>query len=283
MVDVLIVGAGPAGVSAALTASARGLSTLWFGSRSLSEKLERAELVRNYPGLPDVSGRDMRDAFLRQVDELGIEILEQRVASIYPLGSSFAACAGTDYFEGRALILATGVHAARSLPGEQELLGHGVSCCATCDGELYRGKRIAIVCEDPSLEDEVAFLADLAETVALFTPFECETPLPGRVERFLGTPTAIVGNGRVEGVEFDGGLMPFDGVFCLRKSVSPQALLQGLETIDGHIVVDRSQRTSIAGCFAAGDCTGRPYQFAKAVGEGNVAAHSAAEYLKSAR
>ena len=65
MVDVLIVGAGPAGVSAALTASARGLSTLWFGSRSLSEKLERAELVRNYPGLPDVSGRDMRDAFLR--------------------------------------------------------------------------------------------------------------------------------------------------------------------------------------------------------------------------
>ena len=92
-----------------------------------------------------------------------------------------------------------------------------------------------------------------------------------------------MGNGRVEGVEFDGGLMPFDGVFCLRKSVSPQALLQGLETIDGHIVVDRSQRTSIAGCFAAGDCTGRPYQFAKAVGEGNVAAHSAAEYLKSAR
>ena len=241
--------------------------------------------MRNYPGLPDVSGRDMRDAFLRQVDELGIEILEQRVASIYPLGSSFAACAGTDYFEGRALILATGVHAARSLPGEQgapgarrELLRHLRRRALPRQEDSHRVRR-------PLARGRGRLVSQILPRPSLsLRRSNARRPFREGSSVSSGTPTAIGGKWPCRGrLSSTGGSCRSTGSFCLRKSVSPQALLQGLETIDGHIVVDRSQRTSIAGCFAAGDCTGRPYQFAKAVGEGNVAAHSAAEYLKSAR
>ena len=136
MWDLLIVGTGPAGVSAALTARARGLSFLWFGSRRLSDKVEKAERILNYPGLPRVTGRELRDAFLRQVDDLGIPIQQARVAEVYEMGGHYTVCAGPDFYEGRCLILATGVAAGGQIPGESRLLGKGVSCCATCDGEL---------------------------------------------------------------------------------------------------------------------------------------------------
>ena len=127
MLDLLIVGTGPAGVSAALTARARGLSFLWFGSRRLSDKVEKAERILNYPGLPRVTGRELRDAFLRQVDDLGIPIQQARVAEVYEMGGHYAVCAGPDFYEGRCLILATGVAAGGQIPGESRLLGKGVS------------------------------------------------------------------------------------------------------------------------------------------------------------
>ena len=165
MYDLLIIGSGPAGVSAALSAKARNLDFLWFGSRSLSGKIEKAERIMNYPGLPAVSGGEMRDAFLRQIDGLGIAVLEERVNSIYDMGGYYAALVNEKMYEGRAVILATGVSGSREIPGESRLLGRGVSYCATCDGALYRGKRIAVVCTDPSLEEEVVFLAELAAEV----------------------------------------------------------------------------------------------------------------------
>ena len=248
MLDLLIVGTGPAGVSAALTARARGLSFLWFGSRRLSDKVEKAERILNYPGLPRVTGRELRDAFLRQVDDLGLPIQQARVAAVYEMGGHYAVCAGPDFYEGRCLILATGVAAGGQIPGESRLLGKGVSCCATCDGELYRGRNIA---------------GGLAET-------------PGSHK---GRPQAIEGDDRVTGVRWADATLPVEGVFCLRETVAPQALLSGLAMENGHIQVDRAQRTNLPGCFAAGDCTGRPYQYAKAVGEGNVAVHSALAFL----
>ena len=171
MWDLLIVGTGPAGVSAALTARARGLSFLWFGSRRLSDKVEKAERILNYPGLPRVTGRELRDAFLRQVDDLGIPIQQARVAAVYEMGGHYAVCAGPDFYEGRCLILATGVAARGQIPGESRLLGKGVSCCATCDGELYRGRNIAVVCESQSLEEDVRFLQSVAGHVELFCTY----------------------------------------------------------------------------------------------------------------
>lgn len=280
MVDLLIIGSGPAGISAALTAKARGLDFLWFGSRNLSAKVEKAERVMNYPGLPAVTGPEMRDAFLRQIDAAGISILEERVNAIYNMGAYYTALVNDKMYDGKAVLLATGVSGAREIPGESRLLGKGVSYCATCDGALYRGKRIAVVCTAPALEEEIEFLAGLAAEVFLCTSYQNCGVRRDNVRQVAGSPTEILGGDRAEGIVCGGETVEVDGVFCLRSCVAPAALLPGLEAEGGHIRVDREQRTNLAGCFAAGDCTGRPYQYAKAVGEGNVALHSVLQYLK---
>ena len=195
------------------------------------------------------------------------------MAAVYEMGGHYAVCAGPDFYEGRCLILATGVAARGQIPGENRLLGKGVSCCATCDGELYRGRNIAVVCESQSLEEDVRFLQSVAGHVELFCTYAgglADTPGCHK-----GRPQTIEGDDRVTGVRWADATLPVEGVFCLRETVAPQALLSGLAMENGHIQVDRAQRTNLPGCFAAGDCTGRPYQYAKAVGEGNVAVHSA--------
>ena len=280
MYDLLIIGSGPAGISAALSAKARSLDFLWLGSRVLSPKITKAERIMNYPGLPAVTGPEMRDAFLRQIDGLGIEIREERVNSIYNMGGYYTAVVNDKMYDGRTVILAPGVSNSREIPGESRLLGKGVSYCATCDGELYRGKRIAVICTDQSLEEEIEFLADLAAEVFLCTSYKDCGIRRDNVRHVVGYPAEVLGENRASGLVCGGETVNADGIFCLRSCLAPAVLLPGLEAEGGHIQVDRQQRTNLPGCFAAGDCTGRPYQYAKAVGEGNVALHSAVEYLK---
>lgn len=283
MHDLIIVGTGPAGVSAALTAKARGLDFLWCGSKTLSLKIEKAERIFNYPGLSAVTGREMRDTFLKQIREAGLEIQDVRIDSIYDMGGYYAACANDLILEGKTLLLAIGMSNGREIPGESKLLGKGVSYCATCDGALYKGKEIAVVCTDPSQEHEVSYLAQLARSVRFFTNYPHPHVAGDHIIHTVGLPCAINGEDKVESVTFGQETLPVDGVFCLRESVKPSVLLRGLEMDGPHIRVDRSQRTNLPGCFAAGDCTGRPYQYTKAVGEGNVAVHSALEYLQERR
>ncbi len=280
--DAAIIGTGPAGVSAVLNLKILGKSFIWFGSRSLSSKVAKAELVRNYPGLPDVSGEQLREAYLRHIASMGIEITEQMVNSVSRMRNRWAVMADSDFYEAKTLLLSTGSLNTAQLPGEAEFLGRGVSYCATCDGELYRGRPIAIIITSPRFEHEARYLANLASSATVFAGYKnCSisldnAPLMGKL------PTAIVGDERVTGVRTAAGdILPADGVFCLRESVALSALIPGLETENGHIRVDRSMATNLPGVFAAGDCTGRPYQYAKAVGEGNAAAHSIVELLAS--
>ena len=278
--DTAIIGAGPAGVSAALNLKILGKSFIWFGSRELSAKVGKAELVRNYPGLPNVTGAQLREAYLRHLDAMGIEITEQMVNSVSRMRRGFAVMADNDFYEAKTLILTTGAANTKTLPGESELLGRGVSYCATCDGELYRGRRIAIVLGSRRFGHEADYLSGLSGSAVLFAGYkDCGADLTN-VTMLGVTPAAILGEERVTGVRTaSGDVIPVDGVFILRESVALSTLLPGLETEDGHIAVDRAMATNLPGVFAAGDCTGRPYQYAKAVGEGNVAAHSVVEYL----
>ncbi len=280
MYDLMIVGSGPAGVSAALSARARGLDFIWFGSRRLSEKLEKAEKILNYPGLSSVTGVQFRDALLSQIEALEIVICEERVVSLYQMEGTYAACTEKGFYESRCVLLATGVVGGSEIPGESRFMGRGVSCCATCDGDLYKDKRIAVICTAPSLCDEIFFLARLARSVELFTSFPWETAHCSNVIYHQGKPQRIEGSVRADAVICGEKRIEVDGVFCLRESISPTTLLPGIEMENGHVRVDRGQQTSLQGCFAAGDCTGRPYQYAKAVGEGNVALHSVLAYLK---
>ena len=145
---------------------------------------------------------------------------------------------------------------------------------------LYLGKKIAVLCNDPKYEHEVEYLADLAAEVYYYPAFADSTVIKENVHSSRNIPKAVNGEKKVESITLrDGGEVAVDGLFCLRNAIAPSTLIPGLTVDSGHIVVDREQRTNLEGCFAAGDCTGRPYQYTKAVGEGNVAAHSCIEYL----
>lgn len=279
MLDLIIIGSGPAGISAALTAKKRNLNFLWFGNSSLSMKIEKAERITNYPGLINVTGKQMQSIFQHQIKNEGITLIEKRIDSVYDMGSYYVACVNEEMLETKAVIMAVGVESTKEIPGEHRLLGCGVSYCATCDGALYKDKKIAVICTNPQFEEEVEYLADMVSELILFTTYkECHVERPN-VKANLGYPSGIIGDEKVQGITFKDQLINVDGVFFLRDSMSPDVLLRGLEMDNGHIKVDREQKTNLMGCFAAGDCTGRPYQYVKAVGEGNVAVHNVIKYL----
>ena len=288
MKDCIIIGSGPAGISAALTLQAQGKSFDLFGSKELSEKIEKAELIRNYPGLSLVSGQGFKEALKAQLKDAEIEVKEEKVSGVYALNEKFGvATQSGGYYESRTIILACGVESVKQIDGETEFLGRGVSYCATCDGFFYKGKTIGVLSTSKRLEHEIAHLAGFAEKVYLIPMYKDVDVGQENVSILRKMPSKVVGEKRVEKLVFPAppmeGLpaeLSIDGMFILRESLSPSVLVGGLETVDGHVVVTRDMQTNLAGCFAAGDCTGRPYQYAKAVGEGNVAAYAVGKFLK---
>lgn len=288
MTDCIIVGSGVAGISAALTLKANGKSFLLFGSSDLSEKIEKAERIRNYPGLSNVTGKEFVQALKAQLAETDIEVKNEKVAGVYAMKDKFIVLTQSQQaYESRTVILACGVESVKQIEGEETFSGRGVSYCATCDGFLYKGKTIAVFCTSKRLEHEIGYLADFARKVYLIPMYKNVEIARENVEIIRKMPVKIDGEERVNKILFAAppaenipAELPVDGVFMLRESVSPAILVGGLETREGHVTVSRDMSTNLKGCFAAGDCTGRPYQYAKAVGEGNVAAHSVSEYVK---
>ena len=278
-VDIAIIGTGPAGVSAALTATNRNKSVLLLGSREMSEKVAKAHEIRNYPGIPMVKGSDLAAAFRDHLDRAGIAITEKRVGAVYAMGDYFALQIGEEMAEARAVILATGVVQANPLPGEKELLGRGVSYCATCDAPLYRGKTAAVIGYSPREEAEAAFLSEVCSEVTYFPMYKEETALPVKVRVIREKATGIAQEDGRRVVQTEKGTYAADGVFVLREAVAPDTLVPGLEAEGPHVRVNRKMETSLPGVFACGDLTGTPYQYIKAAGEGNVAAISAAAYI----
>jgi len=277
--DIAIIGTGPAGLSAAITAVIRNKKVLLLGSKNLSEKLEKAHEIQNYLGFPAVSGKDLAAAFQRHLDQMGIMITEKRVNAVYAMGDYFALQCGEEMLEASAVILATGVVQGKPLPGEEALLGRGVSYCATCDAPLYRGKRAAVIGYSPREEAEAAFLSEVCSQVLYFPVYAQETELPDKVqvirEKVLGIENGE--GGRVVKTAEAGYTV--DGVFVLREAVAPGQLVPGLEVDGSHVAVNRRMEASIPGVFACGDIAGAPYQYIKAAGEGNTAALSAVTYL----
>ncbi len=279
MYDCIIIGTGAAGISAALTLKARGKNFLLLGSPQLSAKINAAEKISNYPGLCAVSGEHLKEAFSSQLEAEGIEITSAQVTGVYDMGGHIGVLCGQQVYEAKSVILATGVEAVKPVVGELEFLGRGVSYCATCDGMLYKGKKIAVVCTSKSMEEEAEYLASLAAEV-YFVPLYKDAELKsGNVHYIKDMPQAIEGNMRAERLVFRKTTLDVDGIFMLKSSMAPSALVPGLRSEGGHVAVDRQMRTNIDGVFAAGDCTGRPYQYAKAVGEGNIAAHTVCDFL----
>ncbi|MGN0807244.1 MAG: NAD(P)/FAD-dependent oxidoreductase [Candidatus Coproplasma sp.] len=280
MYDCIIIGTGAAGVSAALTLKALKINFLWLGDKALSRKIRSAEKIKNYPGLNAVSGEDMQQAFLTQIADADIEITECKVNGVYPMGNHFSVMCGNVTYEGRTVILAIGVETIKPVKGEAEYLGRGVSYCAVCDGFLYKDKTIAVYCESEEEIKEVLLLAAYASQIYLFCPEKVKIQADN-VKRVGSVIKEVKGDMRIRSVVGEKGEFDVEGVFMLKQSFGAGTLVYGLKTEGGVVVTDKAQATSVAGVFAAGDCTGRPFQYAKAVGEGNVCAYSVNEYLKS--
>ena len=278
--DIAIIGTGPAGISAAITASIRNKKILLLGQAGLSDKVRKAHAIQNYPGLYGVTGEELQKALLGHLASMNISITEGKVTLIYPMGEYFALQISGQNVEASTVILATGVVTAKPLPNEEEFLGRGVSYCATCDAPLYKGRKVGIVGFSPKEEAEADFMAEYASEVVYFPIYKEEVHVDARVKVLREKPLEIRAGGfKANGLITDCGEHDFDGVFLLRDSVSPKQLVPGLELSDAHIKVDRNMCTNIPGCFACGDITGKPYQYIKSAGEGNVAALSAAAYL----
>ncbi|MFW6238762.1 MAG: NAD(P)/FAD-dependent oxidoreductase [Halanaerobiales bacterium] len=278
--DAAVIGCGPAGISAAINLQIRNKSFILFGGSSCSPKLKRAERIDNYPGFFGVGGKELCQDMLAHLNNMDISIKEERVDNIYNLEDRFSLMSGKETYNASSLILAVGVSNEKYLTGEEELVGSGVSYCATCDGPLYKGKTVAVIAKTEEGLEEAEYLAELAEKVYLLPSFEVDNISEDNIEIIDHSPREIRGESRVEELVLENDILEVDGIFIVREVTPPDKLLDGLEIENKHIKVNNDMKTSIPGVYAAGDCTGTPYQIARAVGQGQVAALNAVSWLR---
>lgn len=279
--DIAIIGSGPAGLSAAINAKIRNKKIIIFGSRDLSNKLLKAPKINNYLGFYDISGVELKEKFKQHIDHLGIEITYERINNVYAMGDYFALMVNDKMYEATALVLATGMESSKLLKGEEEFLGKGVGYCATCDAPLYKGKVVTIIGYNREAEEEANYVNELAGKLYYIPMYRKDMKLDQNIEIVNDIPVEVMGEDHVQSLKMKKGELTTDAIFVLKDSISPVQLVPGLAIENEHIKVDRNMATNLKGCFAAGDCVGRPYQYIKAAGEGLIAGQSAVAYIDS--
>lgn len=273
MYDLVIIGGGPAGFSAALTARKRNLKTCIIYPEENGSWLTKIKKIDNYPGLIDTDGNDMLKLFEKQAAELGAVIHNGVVKQIIQNDGTFLINVGSDYLESKKIILATGIKKPSLIKNENLFIGKGISYCATCDGMLYKAKIIAIIDENNDVE-EINFLISLAKKVYLISKFS-NIESNDKVEVLKGKVKSVDGDDIIKSINVDGQDYNINGLFIFRNIVPLNTLLPELQLENKFIKVDKRMATNICNVYAAGDCTGEPLQIAKAVGEGNIASISA--------
>ena len=280
--DIVIVGGGPAGLTASIYAVRANMKTLVLDKLAPGGQIINTNEIANYTGFGVINGAELAIKMFEHSQEAGAEFEYKTVLAIRDEGAvKKVICEeeGTVY-EARAVIIATGTRPRRlGVPGEEAHAGAGISWCAVCDGALYRGKVIAAVVASPKYAEEVEYLAGFAEAVHAFCMYPGAAFRAENIVVHLQKPLAVEGNMRVERLALADGKLEVAAVFFLRDAAPPAALVGGLETDGAHVKVARDLSTNLAGLFAAGDITGRPYQYIKAAGEGCTAAYSAHAYL----
>lgn len=282
--DIAIIGGGPSGLSAAITAGIRNKKVILFDANGFSPRLRKAHLVNNYLGMPNISGKELMDKFVEHALSFNPTIVEQKVLAASVGDKAFTLGTSEEFFTARAIILAVGVSSSEIIPGEKEFIGRGVSYCATCDGNFFKGKKIAVVLTVPEAMEEVEFLAELCEEVLLLPRFKMETaPKHGNIQIVTAEPLEITGTDKVTGVRTKDNYFAVQGVFIFRESDPIDSLFPELRLHGKSIRVGEELETNIQGIFAAGDCTGQPWQISRATGQGIVAALSAVKYLSQTK
>ncbi len=280
--DIAIIGTGPAGISAAITAKLRNKNIILFGNKDLSDKINKAHSIKNYTGLPNVTGEELATALKNHLNDLDIEITEKRVNAVYSMGEYFALQVGKEMIESKSLIIATGVTASKTLENEDEFLGRGVSYCATCDAHFCKGKDVAVIAYTKKAEEDALFLSEVCSSIKYFSLYDISNEIfdkYGNIQIIKDKPIGFAGNMKAEKIICENSSYDAFSTFVVRNNISADKLVPGLKTDGTHIIVDLQMETNIKGLFACGDIAGKPYQYIKSAGQGNIAALSAVAYL----
>lgn len=285
MTDILIIGSGPAGISAALYAARAGMDTLVVSSGQSA--LFKAHMIENYYG-GSIPGDELYEKGIAQAKALGIEIKEDQVVGL-GFDGDFIVTGEKSQYKAKAVIIATGSsRKAPPLPGLSEFEGRGVSYCAVCDGFFHRGKNVAVLGSGTYALHEAMELSPIAESVTILTDGQApEFSLPDSVTNIsvdTGKIKELTGEELLSSVVFeDGKALDVSGVFVAIGTAGSSDLARklGAVTEGTKIAVNGEMATNIPGLYAAGDCTPGMLQVAKAVYQGAEAATSAIKFVRS--
>lgn len=287
MSNIVIIGNGPAGLSAAIYAVRAGVDTMVIGAGNSS--LLKADKVENFFGHPEpVTGSQLLKNGEEQCRNLGVVIVEDEAVGISFDDKLTVRTASGQSFPTDAIVLATGV--SRKVPkidGLEKFEGSGISYCAVCDGFFFRGKDVAVLGSGDYAANEAMELLPIAKSVTILTNGEALKPqLPNGVSLNTGTIKALRGENALEKVEFvDGTILTVAGLFIAMGTAGSADFAKklGAETEGNKIIVDEKMATNVPGIYAAGDGTGGWYQVAKAVYQGAVAGSEAAKFLRETK
>lgn len=298
--DVIIIGGGPSGSSAALYTARADLKTLVIDKGLTAGALGMSSKISNFPGVPGpISGEELLQTMRRQAEAFGARFLADKVIGTDLKASPKEVMTNTDAYRSRALILATGAMGrAQTIPGESKLIGRGVSYCALCDGAFFRDQPVAVVGFNDEALEEALRLTTFASRVYVLVPgpvFRASQSLVEEAQRhskmevqFSTQAKEIVGQEKVEGVRIQRSgkeeLLPVEGVFIFLQGNLPVTdfLLGQVESMEnGCLLVDRNMQTNLPGVFAIGDllCT-HVKQAVIAAADGVVAAIAVEKYIK---
>lgn len=281
MYDIIIVGAGPAGISAGLYARRANKNVLIIYSGE--SNLEKAEKIDNYYGFVNgISGKDLYENGIRQAEKLGVEVKKEEVLNIEMTLDGFAVKTIDNVYESSVCIIATGNKKLRpNIKGIIELEGKGVSYCAICDGFFYRNKNVVVIGNGKYAVSEAKDLENIVQNVKILTDgkeMEADTTFDVDTRKI----SQIIGEDRVEAIKFeDGDTIDVNGVFIALGEAGGSDFAKKLGVIldKDSIKVDENMATNVKGLYSCGNSTGGLLQVSKAVYEGAVAGLSAVKYL----
>jgi len=294
--DLVIIGAGPAGLTAAIYAARYKLSTLVVGEQ-IGGMAAEADEICNFPSYKKIIGIELTKKMIEQVENLGVEIKNSYADSIKKIDSQFLVKTNSTEYKAKKIILATGTEKRKlGLKNEDKFLGKGISYCATCDAAFFKNKVVGVVGGSNSALTAALLLSKFANEIYIIYRknkfFRAEPKWVEEVERnekiksiFNANVIELVGENKLECVKLDNGeKLNLDGLFVEIGSIPSVKLAEelGIELEENHIKVDKKQRTNMEGVFAAGDVTNSPLkQIIVACAQGAIAANSAYEELRN--
>ena len=301
MYDIIIIGAGTAGLSAAIYASRAGKTALVLESKAYGGQIINTPEVENYPGIKNISGFDFATGLYEQAKECGAVVKIQGVLDVKKEASCFVVSTKRNTYEGRSLIIATGAsNRPLGLEREKEMIGKGISYCATCDGAFFKGKDVAVIGGGNTALEDAGFLSNYCNKVYIVHRRDAFRGEPSSLERLKAKENVelvldsvsekIIGDETVSGLEVknvktgEKRILDVSGIFVAIGQVPQNELFKDLVTLDpsGYVVAGEDCRTSMDGVFVAGDCrTKKVRQLTTAASDGAVAALAACEYVDS--